>query len=151
VTGSTSRRPPATLNTKVEQLRSQEEATVSMVLVSTSGGEVEVDTLQVKAARLLELFGGNKAEMARHFGVTRAQPGRWISGTDRPTLRDERRMVDLEWVWDRLVSETTVEVARGWLTHHNAFLGTAPVAALADGSAGEVVAAWDAEQAGSYA
>ena len=121
------------------------------VTVPTDDGDARVGVLQVKVATLLRLFEGNRSEMGRHFGVSRAQPGRWLSGSDRPAPEVVRRIEDLSWIWDRLTAETSEEVARDWLRSHNAFLGTEPLAALEYASAGEVVAAWDAEQAGSYA
>ena len=121
------------------------------VTVPTDAGDARVLVLQVKVATLLRLFEGNRSEMGRHFGVSRAQPGRWLSGADRPAPEVVRRIEDLAWIWDRLTAETSEEVAREWLRSHNAFLGTEPLAALEYASAGDVVAAWDAEQAGSYA
>lgn len=121
------------------------------VTVPTDSGDARVGLLQVKVATLLRMFEGNRSEMARHFGVSRAQPGRWLSGADRPSPETVRRIEDLAWIWDRLTSETGEDVARGWLRSRNAFLDTTPLNALEFASAGEVVAAWDAEQAGSYA
>lgn len=124
---------------------------MAAVTVPTDEGDARVGLLQVKVATLLRLFEGNRSEMARYFGVSRAQPGRWLTGTDRPTPETVRRIEDLAWIWDRLTSETSEEVARGWLRSANAFLDTTPLNALEYTSAGDVVAAWDAEQAGSYA
>ena len=135
------------LNTDVEQ----EVEVSSAVTVPTDSGDARVLVLQVKVATLLRLFEGNRSEMGRYFGVSRAQPGRWLSGADRPAPEVVRRIEDLSWIWDRLTAETSEDVARDWLRAHNAFLDTTPLDALEYASAGQVVGAWDAEQAGSYA
>jgi hypothetical protein len=110
-----------------------------------------VDPLRVKIAVVAEAFGSN-AKAAEFLGVSRGQPGKWISGEERPRPETRRRIQDVEYVWDRLTSARSTEAARVWLNSPNAYLdGVTPLMWLKLRGASEVVLAIDAEESGSYA
>lgn len=110
-----------------------------------------IDPLQVKVLIACAALG-SKAAAARYFEVARSQPGRWISGAERPKPRARRLVQDLDYVWDRLTADRTPEAAQIWLRSANAFLqGVTPLDWLKSRGAEDVIAAIDAEEAGSYA
>lgn len=127
-----------------------------VVVVGGQGGGSSVprgfDPFQVKVLVTTESVLGSKAEAARYFDVARSQPGRWINGTERPNPRARRLIQDLDYVWDRLTDERRPEAANIWLRSPNAYLnGVAPLSWLKARGAEEIIAAIDAEEAGSYA
>ena len=112
---------------------------------------VAVDPFRVKVAVIAEAFG-SKAKAAEFLGVARSQPGKWLSGIERPGPRARRKIQDFDYVWDRLVDERTHAAARIWLESPNAFLnGSTPLSWLKLRGAEQVVSAIDAEESGSYA
>lgn len=115
------------------------------------GELVEVDPLQVKIAVLTEALG-TKTRTAEILGVARSQPGKWLTGKERPNPRARRLIQDFEYVWDRLTDERAPEVAHEWLRSANAYLnGATPLTWLRTRGPDDVIAAIDAEEAGSYA
>ncbi len=107
--------------------------------------------LRTKAATVVDMFG-SKAAAARFLDVARTQPEQWIRGAERPTARTRRLIQDLDYVWDRLTDDRTEDAAHVWLSSANAFLdGATPLAWLKLRGARDVIAAIDAEEAGSYA
>ena len=111
-----------------------------------------VDPLQIKALVTTMSVLGSQTAAARFFEVARSQPGRWIKGTERPNPRARRLIQDLDYVWDRLTDDRGREAANIWLRSPNAFLdGVTPLGWLKSRGAHEVIAAIDAEEAGSYA
>lgn len=118
---------------------------------ATSGGRIEIDPLQVKIAVITEALRSN-AKTAEFLGVARSQPGRWLTGQERPNPRARRLIQDFEYVWDRLTDDRTSEGAHLWLRSGNAFLnGATPLTWLKTRGPDDVIAAIDAEEAGSYA
>lgn len=109
------------------------------------------EPMQWKVAEIVGALGG-KSALARFLGVARSQPGRWISGKERPGIESQRRIHDLEYVWSRLTMVWVDEVARVWLESANAHLdGARPIDVLILEGPAPVIEAIDAQLAGSYA
>jgi uncharacterized protein (DUF2384 family) len=118
--------------------------------VAKAGGKRSVDFIAVKVARVRDVFGSD-ARLAQYLDVARSQPGRWIRGTERPHPGAARRIKDFEYVWDRASDEMDPQDARIWLESANPHLGGAtPLMVLDTRGPAEVIAALDAEAAGSY-
>ena len=112
---------------------------------------VDIDLLTVKVAVVADALGSN-AKTAEFLGVSRSQPGKWLAGEERPNPRARRLIQDFEYVWDRLTDDRSSDAAHIWLRSSNAFLnGATPLTWLKTRGADEVIAAIDAEEAGSYA
>ncbi len=124
---------------------------VEIDLSPSDPGSVSGDALRVKIAAAVRALG-SKTRLAEYLGVARSQPGKWLSGAERPNS-DARRMIkDLEYVWDRLTDDQPENVARIWLNSPNSFLDrTAPLTWLARRGPNEVIGAFDAHEAGSFA
>ena len=61
-------------------------------------------------------------------------------------------MTDLDYVWDRITTDMGEETAGIWLRSANAFLqGASPLDWLKVHGPSQVIAAFDAAEAGSYA
>lgn len=117
---------------------------------SARSGEVTVDPLQVKIAVVADALG-SKSRAAEFLGVARSQPGKWLSGEERPNPVARRRIQDFEYIWDRLTDERPPDAAHVWLTSANAFLnGATPLTWLTSRGPEDVIAAIDAEEAGSF-
>lgn len=113
--------------------------------------QVSRDPLRSKLAIFLDALGSS-ANAAAFLGVARSQPGKWLSGQERPNPRARRQIQDFEYVWDRLTDERTPEAAHIWLNSANSFLnGSTPLIWLKTRGAGDVIVAIDAEESGSYA
>ncbi len=127
-------------------------ANLAKVRISDPGKpvrEVEIDPIRVKVAVVAEALG-SKARAAEYLDVARSQPGKWLSGEERPNPRARRLIQDF--VWGRLTDERSPEVAELWLSSPNAFLdGTTPINWMKTRGAEDVVGAIDAEEAGSFA
>lgn len=120
---------------------------------STAGkiSPVDVDPLLVKIAVVTEALG-SQARTAEFLGVARSQPGRWLAGQERPNPTARRLIQDFEYVWDRITDDRPPEAAHIWLASANAFLdGATPLSWLKSRGPDDVIAAIDAEEAGSYA
>ena len=86
------------------------------------------------------------------LGVSRSQPSRWRSGAEGLAARNQRAVLDLDYVIVRLHQLWLPEVAAIWLESPNAHLGGAtPLEVLRRRGASEVVRAIDAEAHGAYA
>jgi uncharacterized protein (DUF2384 family) len=94
---------------------------------------------------------GSDAAVADALAVNRAQPGRWREGqTPDPDNRD--RIIGLDAVIALLSGFLAEESIPRWLEGVNAHLGDRrPIALLRRGQVSEVVAAIEAEKAGSFA
>ena len=121
------------------------------VLISSSKKPLQVEPLRVKIAVVTKAFGSN-TKAAEFLGVSRSQPGKWLSGEERPHPRARRLIQDFDYVWDRLTDDRSPELAQVWLGSANAYLnGATPLTWLKTRGPDEVIAAIDAEEAGSYA
>lgn len=107
--------------------------------------------IPIRVASGVAMFG-NQNGLARYLGVARTQPGRWLKLAETPTPSTLRRVVDLDYVWTRLTAEMGPEAASVWLRSVNAFLdGAVPLEWMKVHGPAEVIAAFDASEAGSYA
>ncbi len=94
---------------------------------------------------------GGRAQTARALGVHRSRITRWLED-EEPDARNLRKVEALEFVLARLLSVYGRETALKWLMGFNAHLGDRrPLDCLLAGQVSEVVAAIDAEDAGSFA
>lgn len=124
---------------------------VVMEMKGTAAGPVEIEPLLVKITVLADALG-SKSRAAEYLGVARSQPGKWLSGQERPNPRARRLIQDFDYVWDRLTDERSADVATLWLHSPNSFLnGATPITWLRQRGAEAVVGAIDAEEAGSFA
>lgn len=121
------------------------------VTVSHAGTKLQLAPISIKVAHLREFFG-SYARIAEFLSVARTQPGRWVTGEDYPGPETARRIKDFEYVWDRATDEMLQEDVRIWLESANPLLGGAtPLTVLQTRGPAAVIAALDAEVAGSYA
>lgn len=99
--------------------------------------------------RLVETLGNNRfAELA---GVSKSQPSRWRSAKERIGPESRRKVLDLDYVFNRLTQVYPPEQAQIWLESHNAALGARPVDILRLRGPVPVIQAIDAEEQGAYA
>lgn len=99
---------------------------------------------------LTAVLGSN--QIADLLGVSRSQPSRWRSGAEGLAARNQRAVLDLDYVVARLHQLWSPDVAAIWLESPNAHLGGAtPLEVLRRRGAAEVVRAIDAETEGAYA
>lgn len=113
-----------------------------------------VPTLSSEVRRRLEwlisVLGSN--QVADLLSVNRSQPSRWRTGAEGLAARNQRAVLDLDYVIVRLHQLWVPEVAEIWLQSPNAHLGGAmPLDVLRQRGAGPVVQAIDAEAEGAYA
>lgn len=107
--------------------------------------------IQAKAAAVVDL-AGSKAAAARLLDVARTQPGAWMSGAETPSEDSWQRLVDLEYVMSRVALVWHPAMVMDWLHSSNAFLdGARPVDVLRTVGPHDVLAAINAEAAGSFA
>lgn len=103
-----------------------------------------------RLAWLTSVLGSN--HVADLLGVSRSQPSRWRTGTEGLAARNQRAVLDLDYVVTRLHQLWVPDVAAIWLESPNAQLGGAtPVDVLRQRGAADVVHAIDAEAEGAYA
>lgn len=122
----------------------------SRVPARTKKALVDVDPLRVKIAVVTNALG-SQSRTAEFLGVARSQPGKWLAGEERPNPRARRLIQDFEYIWARLTDDRSPAAAEVWLRSPNAFLrGATPLVWLKRLGPNEVVAALDAEEAGSY-
>lgn len=120
-------------------------ATVRMQRAASPGTEV-----RRRLAWITAVLGNNR--VAEILGVSRSQPSRWRTGTEGLAARNQRAVLDLDYVIARLHQLWVPEVAATWLESPNAHLGGAtPLDVLRQRGAAEVVRAIDAEAQGAYA
>lgn len=106
--------------------------------------------LQWKVASAVQALG-SKSALAGYLDVARTQPGRWMGGSEVPKVDTARLVKDLDYVWDRVTDEMGAEAGSIWLNSANGFLaGTTPLEWLKRHGPGQVIAAFDAAEAGSY-
>lgn len=111
----------------------------------------EIAVLQVKAANVVQHLGGTSS-VARILKVAKSQPGRWVKGTETPSARSTKHLVDLDYVLSRLEQLYEPESAKTWIASPNAFLsGARPIDVLLTEGPAEVIEAIDASVAGSFA
>ena len=101
-----------------------------------------------RLVRLVNDLGNNG--VAELLGVSRSQPSRWRRGLEHMGPGNERRVVDLDYLWTRLLLLFTPRQAEIWMTSYNAHLGARPVDVLRLRGAVPVVQAIDAEAQGAY-
>jgi hypothetical protein len=99
--------------------------------------------------RLVDQLGNNG--LANLMGVSRSQPSRWRSGKEGIGVENQRRLIDLDYVFGRLGQLYTARQAEIWLTSHNAHLGARPVDVLRLRGVLPVIAAIEAEAEGAFA
>lgn len=103
-----------------------------------------------RLARLTSVLGNNR--VADLLGVSPSQPSRWRTGAEGLAARNQRAVLDLDYVVTRLHQLWVPDVAATWLQSPNAHLGGAtPVDVLRQRGAADVVRAIDAEAEGAYA
>lgn len=124
---------------------------VEIDLTTSDADAASADALRVKIAAVVNALG-SKTKLAEYLGVARSQPGKWLSGAERPNADARRRIKDLEYVWDRLTDDQPAEVARIWLNSPNSFLDrVTPLTWVARRGPEDVIGAFNAFEAGSYA
>ena len=105
---------------------------------------------RAKLQRLTAEFGG-QSEVARLLDVDRSRVSRWLRG-DEPDASNGAMLEALEYVWTRLLRLYKPSTAVKWLHGFNAHLGNRrPISLLREGRVGEVIAAIEQDEAGSYA
>ncbi len=117
-----------------------------------SGGKASPLSQQVRHRLewLSSVLGNNR--VAELLGVSRSQPSRWRRGAEGLADRNERAVLDLDYVVARLHQIWVPEVASIWLESPNAHLGGAvPLEVLRRRGVAEVIRAIDAEAEGAYA
>ncbi len=96
-------------------------------------------------------FFGTKTGLAEYLEVAKTQPARWISGAETPMPHTARLIKDLEYVVDRVQTDMDPQASEIWLQSANPFLnGATPLDWLKLHGPAEVIAAFDAAEAGSY-
>lgn len=124
---------------------------VEIDLTAAAADIMGADALRVKIAAVTNALG-SKSKLAGFLGVARSQPGKWLAGTERPNSESRRHIKDLEYVWDRLTDDQPADVARVWLNSPNSFLdGATPLAWIVRRGPEDVIGAFNAHEAGSYA
>lgn len=114
-------------------------------------GRVGHSVAPSKVSSGVELFG-TKTGLAQYLGVAKTQPGRWIEGAEVPTPVTARLVTDLDYMWDRITTDMGQDAAGIWLRSSNPFLeGASPLDWLKIHGPSQVIAAFDAAEAGSYA
>lgn len=99
---------------------------------------------------LTAVLGNNK--VAELLGVSRSQPSRWRTGAEGLAARNQRAVVDLDYVIVRLHQLWDPEVAAIWIESPNPHLGGAtPLDVLKQRGTQDVIGAIDAEAQGAYA
>ena len=99
---------------------------------------------------LIGVLGNNR--VAELLGVSRSQPSRWRTGAEGLAARNQRAVLDLDYVVVRLHQLWEPEVAATWLESPNAHLGGAtPRDVLRARGTTDVIRAIDAEAQGAYA
>ena len=99
--------------------------------------------------RLIEELGNNR--VAKLLSVSVSQPSRWRSGKEGMGAENQRKVIDLDYVFGRLEQLFSARQAEIWLTSFNAHLGARPVDVLRIRGAAPVIEAIDAEAQGAFA
>jgi Protein of unknown function (DUF2384) len=119
---------------------------------STRSGRRANLRLVAEAERLERLIGelGNN-RVANLLAVSPSQPSRWRSGKEGIGIENQRKLIDLDYVFGRLEQLFTSRQAEIWLTSYNAHLGGRPIDVLRLKGVPSVIAAIDAEAQGAFA
>ena len=99
--------------------------------------------------RLVDQLGNNR--LAKLMSVSPSQPSRWRAGKEGIGPENQRRLIDLDYVFGRLEQLFTPRQAEIWLTSSNAHLGARPIDVLRLRGVAPVIAAIDAEAEGAFA
>jgi hypothetical protein len=105
----------------------------------------ETDRLE----RLIGELGNNR--VASLLAVSPSQPSRWRSGKEGISTENQRKLLDLDYVFARLEQLFRPRQAEIWLNSYNAHLGGRPIDALHLRGASSVIQAIDAEAQGAFA
>jgi hypothetical protein len=97
---------------------------------------------------LVSTLGNNR--VAGMLDVSQSQPSRWRRGAERIGPRNERRLLDLDYVYARLLQLFPAEQADIWLHSMNSYLGARPIDVLRLRGAVPVIEAIDAEAEGAF-
>lgn len=107
--------------------------------------------LRAKLFAAADLLGGD-AEMALVLDVPPSRVRAWKAGDLSPNADEEQRLIDVEYVATRASLVWNRSLVKSWMATPNSFLdGGRPVDVLRAHGPSEVIAALDAELAGSYA
>ncbi len=94
---------------------------------------------------------GSQARVAQVLGVNPSRVSRWLR-TEEPDAENRRKLDGVEFLLGRLLDVYQPDVAIDWLLGLNAHLkNRRPMDLLAAGRVADVLAALEAEEAGSYA
>lgn len=128
-----------------------EPSTTGVVTVGEADNQREVLPIQVKAANVVALLGG-PTEAARWLHVSRSQPSRWVKGSELPSPASTRVVIDVDYIFSRLLQVYERDTALTWMRSPNAYLdGASPRTVLREQGPARVVEAIDATLSGSYA
>ncbi len=118
------------------------------VVVSSKAEELYSSILLVD--RLATVLGSNA--LAGLIGVSVSQPSRWRSGKEKISTENRRRLIDLDYILDRLLLELYPDQVGDWLLGSNAHLGGArPIDVLKLRGPAVVLPAIDALVVGAFA
>lgn len=129
--------------------RSAANETVSSRREPVSARRLHLVTDSDRLNRLIDRVGNNR--VANLLGVSRSQPSRWRARKEGIGPENQRKLIDLDYVFGRLEQLFTPRQAEIWLTSMNAHLGARPVDVLRLRGATPVIAAIDAEAEGAFA
>lgn len=99
--------------------------------------------------RLITELGNNR--VAKLLAVSASQPSRWRAGKEGIGAENQRKLIDLDYVFGRLEQLFPIRQAEIWLTSFNAHLGAVPIDVLRLRGALPVIDAIDAEAQGAFA
>lgn len=118
--------------------------------VSTGqGSAAAVLEITDRLEHLVRAIGNNR--VAGMLDVNQSQPSRWRRGAERIGPRNERRLLDLDYVYARLLQLFPANQADIWLHSMNSHLGARPIDVLRLKGAVPVIEAIDAEAEGAFA
>jgi len=132
--------------------RTQSNSARGSVTIETNDGTRHAVALAVIATEVCVSVLGSSAALGEWLGVARSQPGKWLSGQERPSPHSERLVLDLAYVIERARQVWGHDAAlRGWLSGSEPLLdGATPLDVVHGGDAPSVVKAIDGHLAGSY-
>ncbi len=110
--------------------------------------DAERSEVLARLDRLVEALGNNR--VAQLVGVSKSQPSRWRSGKERIGPENRCKVLDLDYVFNRLAQVYPQRQAEIWLESMNASLGARPVDVLRLRGVVPVIEAIDAEEQLAY-
>jgi hypothetical protein len=119
------------------------------VVASKGSGKLRLVAESERLVRLIDELGNNR--VASLLSVSRSQPSRWRSGEEGMGVENQRKLIDLDYVFGRLEQLFPSRQAEIWLTSFNAHLGARPIDVLRLKGATPVIEAIDAEAQGAFA